>query len=115
MLEMSNIAIYELWYDYVKSKYGEKATLCHMDTARFIVYIKTEGIYVKRPLPKGKKRKVIGLMKDEFGGKIMREFAAFRAKWYSYLADECDEDKKAKGTKIFVIKKKLKLKNTKTV
>ena len=36
----------EFWYDYVKSKYGEKAKLCYMDTHSFIVYIKkTNDIY----------------------------------------------------------------------
>ena len=38
--------MYESWYDYMKPKYGEKAKLCYMDTHSFIVYIKTEHIYV---------------------------------------------------------------------
>ena len=29
----------------MKSKYGEKARLCYMDTNSFIFYIKTKGIY----------------------------------------------------------------------
>ena len=37
--------MYEFWYDYVKSKYGEKAKLCYMDTDSFIAYIKTHNIY----------------------------------------------------------------------
>ena len=44
MLEISKIVRYEIWYDYVKTKYGEKAKLYYMDTDRFIVYIKTEDI-----------------------------------------------------------------------
>ena len=43
-------------------------------------------------------------MKDELGGKIMIEFVALRPKTYSYLTDDCEEDKKAKGTKKCVIK-----------
>ena len=47
-------------------------------------------------------------MKDELGGKIIKEFVALRPKTYSYLTDDCKEDKKAKGTKKFVIKRELK-------
>ena len=38
-------------------------------------------------------------MKDELGGKIMTEFVALRPKTFSYLTDDCEEDKKAKGAK----------------
>ena len=34
----------------------------------------------KRPLPIGKNKKVIGLFKDELGGKVMKEFVALSAK-----------------------------------
>ena len=47
-------------------------------------------------------------MKDELGEKIMAESVALRPKTYSYLTDECKEDKKAKGTKKCVIKRRLK-------
>ena len=69
---------------YVKPKYGEKAKMCYMDTDRFIAYKKTDDIYkniakyvqikfdtsnyeLDRPLPKGRNKKVIGLMKAELG------------------------------------------------
>ena len=96
-----------------------------MDTDSFIMHIKTEDFYkdiannvekkidtsnyeVNRPLPIGKNKKVVGLMKDELGGKIMTEFDALRPKTYSYLTDDCKEDKKVKGTKKCVIKRRLK-------
>ena len=78
------------------NKTWKKAKLCYMDTGSFIVYIKTEGIYadvfaddiearfdisnyeLDRQLPKGKNEKVIGLMKDELGEKIMKRSAASR-------------------------------------
>ena len=47
-------------------------------------------------------------MKDELGGKIMTKFVALRPKTYSYLTDDCKENKKAKGTKRCVIKRRLK-------
>ena len=59
--------------------------------------------------------KVTELMKDELDGKIMTKFAGLRAK-LGYLIDDNSEDKKAKGTKMCVIKKKkLSLKIIKTV
>ena len=47
-------------------------------------------------------------MKDELGGKVITEFITLRLKTYSYLPDDCTEDKKAKGTKKFVIKRMIK-------
>ena len=61
-----------------------------MDTDSFIVYIKTEDIYADIAkdtlskqdtlLPKEKNKKVIGLMKNELGRKIMKKFVELRAK-----------------------------------
>ena len=45
----------------------------------------------------------------------MKKFVELRAKNYSYLIDDDSEDKKAKGTKKYVKKKKLNLKIIKTV
>ena len=35
--------MYNFWYDYVKTKYNEKATLCYIDTD-ICMYIKTDKI-----------------------------------------------------------------------
>ena len=43
----------------------------------------------------------------------MAKFAGLRAKTYSYLIDDGSENKKAKGTKSCVIKRKLKFENYK--
>ena len=124
ILEISKTLMYEFWYDYVKTKYGDNVKLCYMDTDSFIKHIKTEDFYkytaddvekrfdtsnyeVDRPLPTGKNKKVIGLMKDELGGKIMTEFSFLKPKTYSYLRDDCKKDKKANGTKKCVIKRRL--------
>ena len=52
-------------------------------------------------------------MKDELGGEITKEFVGLRAKTYSYLKDNNNEVKKAKGTKKCVIKKTLKFRDYK--
>ena len=52
-------------------------------------------------------------MIDELGGKIMTKFVGLTVKTYSYLTDDGSEDKKAKGTKKCVIKRKFKFENYK--
>ena len=125
ILDISKILMYEFWYDYMKPKYGNDVKLCYMDTDSFIMSIKRNDFYkdiandvekrsdtsnyeVNRPLPTGKNKKVIGLMKDELGGKIIMESVTLRPTTYSYLTDDCKEDKKAKGTKNCVIKRMIK-------
>ena len=125
ILEISKILMYEFWYDCMKPKYNDNIKLCYMDTDSFIMNIKTEDFYkdiandvekrfdtsnyeVNRPLPTGKNKKVIGLMKDELGGKLITEFVTLRPKTYLYLINDCKEDKKAKGTKKCIIKRMIK-------
>ena len=117
--------MYEFWYDFMKPKYCNDVKLCYMDTDSFIMNIKINDFYedidndvenrfdtsnyeVNRPLPMQKNKKVIGLMKDELGGKIIVEFVTLRPKTYSFLTDDGKEDKKAKGTKKCIIKKMIK-------
>ena len=141
ILDISKTLMYEFWYDYIGPKYGDKAKLCYTDTDSFIINIKTEDFFEdisndverwfdtsnydkndKRPLPIGKNKKVPGLFKVELGGKIITEVVALRAKTYAYLIDGYNDDdyeknkiinKKAKGTKKFVIKQKLMFENCK--
>ena len=125
ILEISKLLMYEFWYDYMKPKYDDNIKLCYMDTDSFIINIKTEDFYkdvandvekrfdtsnyeCDRPLPTGKNEKVIGLIKDELGERIVTDFVGLRPKTYSYLTDNCKEDKKAKGTKKCVIKRMIK-------
>ena len=124
ILEISKTLMYEFWFDYIKPKYKQNAKLCYMDTNSFIIN-RTEDFYgdiinnvekrfytlnyeIKRLPPIGRNKKVIGLMKDELGGKIMAEFAALRPKTYSYLMEDVNSNKKAKGTKKCTTKRALK-------
>ena len=118
ILDISKASMYEFWYDYIEPKYKEKAKLCYMDTDSFVINIFTEDFFEdinndierwfdtsnydkndKRPLKTGINKKVIGMFKDELGGKIMKEFCAPRAKTYAYLKDDDSEEKKATGKK----------------
>ena len=58
-----------------------------------------------------REKKLIGLMKDESGGKIMKIFVGLRGKTYSYLIDDGSQDKEAKGTKKCVIKRTRRFEN----
>ena len=81
ILEISKTLMYEFWCDYMKSKYGDNVKLYYMDIDSFIMHIKKEDFYkdiaddvekrfdtsnyeINRPLPIGKNKKLIGLMKD---------------------------------------------------
>ena len=131
ILDISKMRMYKLWYEYIKPKYGDIAKLCYTDTDNVIIHIITEDCFVdisdyvkrwfdtsnydekgKRPLSVGKNKKVIGLFKDELGGKVMKEFCIFSAKTYSYLMDDNSEVKKSKGTKKCVIKRKTMFENS---
>ena len=131
ILDLSKTIMYEFHYDYMIPKYarsaskahGDKLKLCYMDTDSLIYSIETKDFYKDimndvesrfdtsgypndglRPLPIGKNKKVIGLMKDELGGEIMKEFISLRPKMYSYRVGS-SEPKKCKGIKKCVVKK----------
>ena len=109
MLDLSKLVMYEFHCDYMIPKYGENLKLCYMDTDSLVYHIKTEDFYSDiledvearfdtsrftepRPLPMGLNEKVIGLVKDELGGNIMKEFVALRPKSYAYRKLDNKED-----------------------
>ena len=95
--DISKTLMYEFLDDCIKPKYHNKAILCFMDTDSFVIHIKTDDFYEdiaddfkewfdtsnydnNRPLPIGKNKKVIGLVKYELGGKIMKELLGLKQK-----------------------------------
>ena len=130
ILELSKTVMYEFWYKYVETKYWYNAKLCFMVTENLIKHIKTEDVYkenvynaeekfdtsnygIELPLPIGKNKKVIGLMIDVLGRKIMPQFVGQKPKSSSYLIDDGSSDNKAKGRKKCVIIRILKFEDYK--
>ena len=58
-------------------------------------------------------QKILKLIKDELGRQIIEEFVGLRTKICSYLKNNNDEDKKAKGTKNCVMQSKIKFQDYK--
>ena len=122
ILDLSKTIMYEFHCDYLKKKYNwEDLKLLYMDPDSLIHNVKTEDFYKDiaedvetrfdtsgyepdRPLPIRKNKKVIGLMKDELGGKILKEFISLRPKMYNYRVGK-DEPNKCKGIKKCLVKK----------
>ena len=122
ILDLSKIIMYGFHYDYAKTKWSN-IKLLYQDTDSLIYNIKTEDFYkdisedvktrfdtsnyiVDRPLPIGINKKVIGLMKDEMGGNIIKEFVTLNPKVYAYKYIKegvVKEDKKCKGVKRSVV------------
>ena len=99
-----------LLYGYRQFHFSCKTDDVYKDIAKDV---DTSNFEIDRPLPKGKNEKNIGLMKDELGEQNIKEFVELRAKTYSYLQESNDEDKKTKGTKKCIIKRKPKLQDYK--
>ena len=124
ILDLSKTIMYVFHYDYMKHKYNDdKLKLCYIYTDSLIYSIGTEDFYAdiaddvetrfdtsgypndgSRPLPIGKNKKVIGLIKDELGGEIMKKFSSLRPYMYSYRVGN-SEPKKYKGIKKCVVKR----------
>ncbi|XP_022796464.1 uncharacterized protein LOC111334919 [Stylophora pistillata] len=123
ILDLSKNLMYDFHYNYIKAKYGDRAKLLMTDTDSLCYEIQTDDFYqdVKSDvhdlsdtsnfpkdhpsgIPTGVNKKVIGMFKDEAGGKIIEDFVGLRAKLYSYkMFDDGKEAKKCKGVKQKVV------------
>ena len=134
ILDLSKTIMYDFHYNYIKSKYGDKAKLLFSDTDSLMCEIQTEDFYkdisgdVKdrfdtsnypenhpSGIPTGINKKVLGKMKDEAAGKIIKEFVGLRAKLYSFIMDDGGEEiKKCKGIKKQVVESSISHEDYKT-
>ena len=124
ILDVSKTLIFDFHFNYIQPKYQEKAKLLFTDTDSLCYEMETDDFFqdisqdVKEKfdtsnfpkdhpsnIPTGINKKVIGMMKDEAGGKIIEEFVGLRSKLYSVKMYEGKEEKKCKGIKKSVIKK----------
>ena len=106
VLEISKIAMHELWYDYVKSKYNEKEKLCYVGTDSLTVQVKTWYLWTHRKRYWKKvwylvatKRKNTKVNYGRIRSKNHERICGTKSSTCSYLTDDSDESKKAKGTK----------------
>ena len=133
ILDLSKIIMFDFHYNYIKSKYADKAKLLFTDTDSLMYEIETEDFYkdiagdVKdrfdtsdypenhpSGIPTGENKKVLGMMKDEAAGKIIKEFVGLRSKLYSFVMDDGGETKKCKGIKKQVVKRSIRHEDYKT-
>ena len=107
--------MFEFHYKHILPTYGERAVLCFTDTDSMCYHIKADDIYKDMRenmhlfdtsnYPKDhflyseKNKKVLGLFKDDVGGKIIKQFAGLRPKLYSLLLEDGYNKKTAKGVK----------------
>ena len=123
ILDLSKTIMYDFHYNYIKRKYGDKAKLLFTDTDSLMYEIETEDFYkdisgdvkdrfdtsdypVNHPsgIPTGCNKKVLGMFKDEVGGRCIDEFIGLRAKLYSFKMYEGEESKRCKGVKKSVVR-----------
>ena len=75
--------------------YTQKTNDIYKDIAEDVeTRFDTLNYELDRPLPNGKNKNVIGLMKGELGGKTMKKFVGLRGKSHSYLMDDVVKIKK---------------------
>ena len=122
-LDFSKTLMYDFHYNYIVKKYGQRQKLLFTDTDSLAYEIKAEDFYQdiggdvednfdtsnyaknhSSGIKTGCNKKVIGMMKDECGGKQITEFVGLRAKMYSYRVDETEE-KRQKVLKRMLSKK----------
>ena len=112
--------MYDFHYNYIKKNYGDKAKLLFTDTDSLTYEIEAKDVYrdfwkdkdqfdnsdypESSPYFDKTNKKVIGKFKDEAPGIPITEFVGLRSKMYSYIKDNNQGGKTAKGIKKNIIK-----------
>ena len=124
-LDLSKLLMYDFHYNYMKKKF-KRMKLLFTDTDSLCYELETDDFFKdisadvekkfdtsnfekdhKSGIFYAKNKKVIGMMKDEAGGKIIEEFVGLRAKLYSYKMHSGGSTRKCKGIKKAVIKNEI--------
>ena len=133
IVDLSKTLMYDFHYNYIKNKFNEKATLLFTDTDSLAYEIETEDFYkdisgdvreffdtsnfpkgLSSDIEVGCNKKVVGMFKDEAGGKIIRAFVGLRAKLYAYTMHEGKEEKRCEGVKKAIVKRSINFEEYKT-
>ena len=123
ILDLSKTLMYDFHYNYIKQKYNDMAKLLFTDTDSLMYEIETADFYKDispdvqakfdtsnyskdhpSGIETGVNKKVLGMLKDEAGGKQITEFVGLRAKLYSFSMHGLEE-KKCKGIRKVVVSK----------
>ena len=99
ILDNNKILMYDLFYNHLKARYGQKCELVYTETDSLILDIQTENVYKDMQeyswlydtcnYPKDhllcneRNKKALGRMKDECGVEVINEVTAVRPKMYS--------------------------------
>ncbi|XP_056008808.1 uncharacterized protein LOC130051232 [Ostrea edulis] len=123
ILDISKLFMYQIHYDFIKKQYKEKAKLLMTDTDSLFYRFEVQDLYNEihqhmdlfdtsnypreHFLFSDKNKKVVGKMKDETAGTVVRGFAGLRPKMYSFVVNDGKEVKKAKGVSKTVVSKEI--------
>lgn len=122
ILDCAKTHLYKFHYNYMRPMYGNSQRLLMTDTDSLMYWIKTEqDIYVdmkhnkkyfdtsnyprEHPLFDLKRKRKVGLMKDETGGDPIVAFVGLRSKMYTFLTNNDDVTIRAKGLQASIAKK----------
>ena len=123
ILDLSKTVMFDFHYDYIRTKYEDKAELLFTDTDSLLYLIHTDDFYkdiskdIKRKfdtsdypeshpsgIETGVNKKVIGMFKDEVAGRQITHFVGLRPKLYSFKVEDGGLTKKCNWVKKNVVK-----------